>query len=172
MAGKMGGKIGQLTGQVMHRPTTTSPLLVPFPASVYNGTGEETRVNIEYDLSDEQASALEDIDDSIVEQVAARSQEIFKKQMTVDAVREKYTPLVKRKEGYRPRLKTKIDLSKVRVWTTDKTLRPVPVNKFKGALVYPHVRFRNLWVMAHGFGLSADTIDIMMDEEVVEECPF
>ena len=108
----------------------------------------------------------------IVEQVAARSQEIFKKQLSVDAVREKYTPLVRRKEGYNPRLRTKIDLARVRVWDKDKILRPVPSNKFRGARVYPQIKIKHLWTMAHGFGLTVDTTDLMLEDEVIEYCPF
>lgn len=173
LPGQRGGKLGSLAGTLSYKPADSDGLLVPFECGVYNGTGSETRVNIEFEVSEEQAAKFDDIDDSIIEQCSQRSNEIFKKTMSVDQVAEKYTRLIKRREGYKPKLRTKMDLSKVRVWNTENERRNVPENKFKKCKAWPLIRMKHLWVMGHGIGLACETTDIKIEEPDANlECPF
>ena len=158
-----------LGGLLMWSPTQ-GQLNIPFEASVFNGDGTETKVNIEYDLTGYDAAALTEVDESIILQVQARSQDVFKKFLSIDAVRERYTPLVKRKEGYPPRLKTKIDLERVRVWNLDKELIGVPPS-FKNCQATPLVKLKHVWFMNNGFGISVETIDIQIKPPIMN-CPF
>ena len=162
--------MGTLGGLLLWSPTQ-GPLNVPFEAGVYQGTGDETRVNIEYDLTEQDIAVLDALDESIIQQVQARSLEVFNKILCIDAVRERYTPLVRRKEGYNSRLQTKIDLEKVRVWDMDRALTEVPQGKFKGCLATPLVKLKHVWFMNQNFGVVVETQDIQVQPPSIT-CPF
>ncbi len=77
---------------------------------------------------------------------------------------------MKRREGYPPRLKTKIDLERVRVWDMNKELINVPPS-FKNCKATPLVKLKHVWFMNNSFGISVETMDVQIEVPSVA-CPF
>ncbi len=151
---------------------TTEPLRSPFGASVYGESEETTRLNLDLNLNNDIEKWLRSADDYIVKQASRSSTTLFKKELSEEEVRKTYVPLVREKEGWAPKVRTKVNLNKVRVWSTERARREVPERLFKDCNLWPKVVVKSLWLMGTGaWGLSLECIDIMIAEDQ-PECPW
>jgi hypothetical protein len=147
------------------------PLGAPWGASSFEDDSTQTRINFDLTLDDENAEVFKEVDEWLVAYGISNKDSLFKGAKTDTQIKESYRRLVREKEGYKPMLRTKVSLDKVRCWDEHHQQTKVPESKFKGAECWPKVIVRTLWVVSATWGLTLETTDIKF-RELVLECPF
>ena len=173
--GAKGNRSAQLT-QKDGKPitvTATTPLTCPFGASVYQATGEETRLNIDYGELGGLLDLFHTLDEVIIREAVKASSQLWPgKNLTPEQVREGYHSAIKERPGYNPTVRAKLDTTKVRCWSWDGSRIQLPEDKAKGCLVQPKLVAKNIWFMApSSWGVCWDTTDLRIQEPCVE-CPW
>jgi hypothetical protein len=146
------------------------PLGCPWGGSNFEDDSTQTRVNLDMTLDDEHADLFRQIDDWLVA-YGVQNKELLFKNKTDQQISDSYRRLVREKEGYRPMLRTKVNLERVRCWNFDHEPTQVPDSKFKGAEIWPKITVRTLWVVNQTWGLTLEVTDLKF-REVLLECPF
>jgi hypothetical protein len=143
----------------------------PWGASSFDDDATQTRVNLDMTLSDEQADLFRQIDEWLIAYGIQNKENLFKNK-TDQQISESYRKLCREKEGYRPMLRTKVNLEKVRCWDEHHQPTKVPEGKFKHAELWPKLVVRTLWIIGSGsWGLTVEVMDLKFREPVLE-CPF
>ena len=92
-----------------------APLSTPFGASNFEEDEKVTRVNLDLTVPSETAEIFKDLDEWLI-QYGIQNKEILFKSKTDQQIRDNYRTLIRQKDSHPPLLRTKVDLSKVRVW--------------------------------------------------------
>ncbi len=166
------GKDGKQIEIILAEPGPfNEPLRSPFGACTY-GESEETRKNLDLNLNKSLEGWLQIVDKYLIGAATDNSVALFKKQLSEDEVRKSYTPLIRTKEGWPSKMRCKVNLNKVRVWSTDHERREVPESMFRDCNLWPKIVVKSLWFMGTGaWGLTVECTDIMIDEDKAE-CPW
>lgn len=155
--------------------TDENPLVAKWNVSPPREEDEDkTKYMLDIQCDDVLLEKLEQLDHFILDYAFNHSREMFKKDLKEDQIRDKYTPLVKRKDGIpsvhvkvrssdadRPAEICKIDPT----WThyTTGSLEDLT----KGSKVVPIVRTMGLWVSENfGMSLQVDKILVQTMEKV------
>jgi hypothetical protein len=173
-AGTKGGKTCLISCQ--NKPIEINlglgePLGCPWGASSFEDDATQSRVNLDMTLDDENAEIFKEIDEWLIAYGILNKDNLFKGPKTDSAIRDSYRKLVREKEGYRPMLRTKVSLEKVRCWDAEHQQTKVPESKFKGAEIWPKLTVRTLWVVNQTWGLTLEATDLKF-RELQLECPF
>ena len=97
---------------------------------------------------------------------------LFKPGVTSEKIKESYRSILRLKDGYKPLLRTKINLEKVKLWDEANNKRGVPDDKFRRADLWVKLRVGTVWVVPAGsWGLTLETLHVKVRERA-DECPF
>lgn len=165
-----GAKLALLTsgGERFHY-TTPSPLRAPFGGpSNFDKDKDAPRQNLELRCSDEAVAAFfKGLDEWAVEYICAHSQRLFKKNLSLQQVKEMYHPCLRQAVGYDPLLRTKINMpgarGECRYWTADQTPRGPPLD-WKECELSAHLHISHLWLMGASCGLVCNCTDLLVSE--------
>ena len=147
------------------------PLGCPWGASSFDEDSTQTRVNLDMTLDDENADLFREIDEWLIAYAIQNKETLFKNK-TDQQITESYRRLAREKEGYRPMLRTKINLEKVRCWDENHQQTKVPESKFKHCELFPKLVVRTLWIIGSGsWGLTLEVTDLKFKENPCL-CPF
>jgi hypothetical protein len=143
----------------------------PWGASSFDDDATQSRVNLDLTLADDNANLFRDIDEWFIAYAIQNKETLFKNK-TDAQISESYRRLVREKETFRPMLRTKVNLEKVRCWDEHHQPAKVPEGKFKNAELWAKLSVRTLWIIGSGsWGLTLEATDIKFREPVLE-CPF
>ena len=170
-----GQKASQLTND--HKPIVFplgSRLRTRFGASSFDKNVESIRKNFDFDVTcDKQICALlKQIDDWAIQYIFDNAVKIFKKAMSKDVIKENYKPLLTQ-YGDTVRVRTKINTSGHRVctcWDEDRIHRDLP-EELLNAEYDVQVSIPQLWIMGSSFGLTMETISLLV-RPILNDCPF
>jgi hypothetical protein len=171
--GTKGGKtclISQNTKPIEINLGLGEPLGCPWGASSFEDDATQTRVNLDMTLDDENANMFRGVDSCLIAYAIQNKETLFKNK-TDAQISESYRNLVREKEGYRPMLRTKVNLERARCWDEHHQPTKVPESKFKNAELWPKLTVRTLWFVNQTWGLTLEVTDIKF-REVLLECPF
>ena len=146
------------------------PFRSPFGHSSYDDS-ESSRQNLDLTLTDENLiTKFLEIDETLIRH-AVENPSLFKGNPTPERIRESYKSLLRQREGYRPMLRTKINLDTCRYWNSRNEPRDIPENRFKDADLWVKLQVKTLWISNSNFGLTLQISDIKIQEDETL-CPF
>ena len=155
---------------------TRLPVLrTPFGAGSY-GDEVQTRLSLVItDLPQDVISFFTRLDNHFINVVADRSQELLKKQHTVEQIADMWKPALASKSGYPFQFKAKYNTEgkrAVKIWDTSGHEMPIaPVDLIAHPLTAV-VKATGFWVMSgREMGVVYDIQHILVGEPIVE-CPF
>ena len=82
----------------------------PFGPSNFDKDASAPRQNLEVRVTGDAASYFRGLDEWAVEYICAHSERLFKKRLSLQQVRDSYTPCLRQAPGYEPLLRTKINM--------------------------------------------------------------
>ena len=100
-------------------------------------------------LDDESAELFRQIDEWLIA-YAIKHKDVLFKSKTDAQITDSYRRLAREKEGFRPMLRTKINLEKVRCWDEAHQQTKIPDSKFKNADIWPKMLVRTHWIIGSG----------------------
>jgi hypothetical protein len=151
-----------------------NPFGCPWGASSFDDDATQTRVNLDMTLDDDGADLFRQIDEWLIAYAIKHKNVLFSgsKSKTDAQITDSYRRLAREKEGFRPMLRTKINLEKVRCWDETHQQTKVPVSKFKNTDIWPKMLVRTLWIIGSGsWGLTLEVTDVKYKENQML-CPF
>jgi hypothetical protein len=151
-----------------------NPFGCPWGASSFDDDATQTRVNLDMTLDDESADLFRQIDEWLIAYAIKNKDVLFSggKNKTDAQITDSYRRLAREKEGFRPMLRTKINLEKIRCWDETHQQTKVPDSKFKNADIWPKMLVRTLWIIGSGsWGLTLEVTDLKYKENQML-CPF
>ena len=124
-------------------------LYSPFKAGVYQGTGQETRVNLDLQISEELTKVL------------AKYDALFEQEIKKHAPKASYHKLIQEPEGdYPARIRLKVNATgpmAARLWRPDQTmLGDIRSVNTMGTRVIAIVCFTKAWYMGSQAGVTAE----------------
>ena len=147
--------------------TFPEPTKAPFGPSNFDKDASAARQNLEIRVTGEAASYFRGLDEWAVDYIAAHSERLFKKRLSLQQVRDAYTPCLRQAPGYEPLLRTKINMPNsrgaCRYWTASGEEREAPVD-WREADVKPHVHVSHLWLMGGSCGIVVNCCDLLVAE--------
>ena len=152
---------------------TIGPTTTPFGAGSY-GDEVTARKTLDLRVNDAEYEFFNQLDNWAVDYIAKNSERLLKKRLTRDQVREHYRSPVTAKEGYQPLVRTKINAggqNVVRCWDTSKEAVSLPED-LKACNFLAHVHLSHLWMMGRDYGWVISCQDLMILDQVSQECPF
>ena len=114
-----------------------------------------------------------ELDAWICKEVAAKSEQFFKKKLNLSEVQMHYVPCLRQNEQYQPLFRFKINISgsnAVRCWSPDKSARALPGN-WKSAAVIPKLWIKGVYFQKKDWGLLLACTDLLV-HEAEQGCPF
>ena len=106
------------------------------------------------------------VDEWMVSYLVEHSERIFKKQLTLEQVRESYSPCLKRQGDYPALLRTKINSTgrgACRFWGTEQRVRDAP-DEWRGCEFKAMFHLSHPWIMGTSCGLVINTTDLLVQE--------
>jgi hypothetical protein len=163
-----GAKTCQLAvdGRPLHRSSDgfcTAPFGGP---SNFDKDVLATRQNLELRIPAALEAYLAEVDAWMLDYLLAHSERIFKKQLSVEQVRDAYHPMLKRQGDYPPLLRLKIDSDgrrACRFWSPDQQKRAAPLD-WRGAELKAMFQISHLWIMGSSCGLVLNLTDLLVQE--------
>ena len=139
----------------------------PFGPSNFDKDAAAPRQNLEVRVTGEAASYFRGLDEWAVDYICAHSERLFKKKLSLQQVRDSYTPCLRHAPGYEPLLRTKINMpgsrGACRFWTASGEAREPPMD-WRDAEVKPHVHVSHLWLMGGSCGIVVNYCDLLVAE--------
>jgi hypothetical protein len=162
-----GAKTCQLTseGQAVNHAAAAF-CSTPFGPSNFDKDPLATRLNLELRVAPTLEAWFTQVDEFMIGYLLAHSERIFKKQLTIEQVRESYHPALKRQGDYPPLLRTKLNTTgrgACRFWTADQQKREAPED-WRSAEMRPVLHLSHLWIMGRECGLVINATDILVRE--------
>ena len=118
--------------------------------------GEDgARRGLTVELEEWQAAALEAVDQKVVKMVAAQSKALFKRELSVAEVRERYEPIVKVREDGAKLMKMKVKTTgyATKLYLSDETPAELSLLEDEPCEVVPIISAGLVWVMGPRFGV-------------------
>jgi hypothetical protein len=138
----------------------------PFGPNNFDKDPLATRQNLELRVTPQLEAWFTQFDEWMVSYLLEHSERIFKKQLTMEQVRESYSPCLKRQGDYPPLLRTKINSTgrqACRYWTVDQKKREAPED-WRMSEVRPMLHLSHLWIMGRQCGIVINTTDLLVRE--------
>ena len=167
-------------GDVVYTSSADGGLAAPFGMSSFDKSSAVTRMGLDIRLDCEHTLAYFDaIDEWAVSYLAANSERIFNKPLSIEQVRAGYHPCVKRKEGYAPLLKAKISTEPgaAHFWDENGVERRPP-DDWRNTRMHFRLHLSHMWIMNGTFGLVVNATDAKVVSEggrgaqAAWACPF
>ena len=152
---------------------TLGPTSTPFGAGSY-GDEATTRKTLDLRVFDTESEFFKELDNWAVDYIAKNSERLLKKSLTRDQVKEHYRSPATAKEGYQPLVRTKINTfgqNAVRCWSTTREVIGLPED-LKNCNFLAQVHLSHLWMMGRDYGWVISCQDLMILDQVSQECPF
>ena len=115
----------------------------------------------------EAAAYFAGLDSWAVDYIAAHSERLFKKRLSLQQVRASYTPCLRQAPGYEPLLRCKINMpgsrGACRYWSAGGVEREAPVD-WRDADVRPNVHLSHLWLMGGSCGVVCNVTDLLVTD--------
>jgi hypothetical protein len=140
----------------------------PFGPSNFDKDPLATRQNLELRIPQQLEAWFTEVDEFMVGYLVAHSERIFKKQLTLEQVRESFHLTLKRQGDYPALLRTKINSTgrqACRYWTADQQKREPPED-WRSAEMRPMLHLSHLWIMGRSCGLVVNATDLLIQESV------
>ena len=109
-----------------------------------------------------------------IEQLAAKSEKFFKKQITKNEIIDLFKHPIIRKEQYPPKFKCKIDTAgknAVKCWDANGNRCDLPCD-LRGYKLVPRICFNHIWFMSKELGFVCLVTDLQILECECQTCPF
>ena len=167
-----GSKTCRLRGadgsDVVYTSSADGGLAAPFGMSSFDKSSAVTRMCLDIRLDCERTLAyFGAIDEWAVSYLAANSDRIFNKTLSMEQTRAGCHPCVKRKEGYAPLLKAKISAEPGTSHFCDESgVERRPPDDWRNARMQFRLRLSHVWIMNGAFGLVIN----VTDAKVISEC--
>ena len=146
-------------------------LQVPFgPCSFQNQ--ETTRMTLEFRCDEETEEFFTNLDEWAIQYISENSERLLRKNLSPEAVAERYHKTLKRHDKYPPLLKTKINLNSQRdcnFW--DEKGQKLPEPDWRFSAIKPKIVISGLYIMGSDIGWVCNTTDCMVGENTAQ-CPF
>jgi hypothetical protein len=143
------------------------PTKAPVGPSNFDKDASAARQNLESRVTGEAASYFRGLDDWAVDYIAAHSERLFKKHLSLQQVKDAYHPCLRRALGYEPLLRCKINMPNsrgaCRYWTAGGEEREAPLD-WRDAEVKPRVHVSHLWLMGGSCGIVVNITDLLVAE--------
>ena len=115
------------------------------------------------------------LDKKVIEILAERSTEFFKRALAIDQIKLMFRPTLVITPPCSPILKTKVsigdDTHRVIVWNCDGENRFTSL--FHNLQAASHISIRSVWSTSNMCGLGLPTEDVLLcDKEIEQVCPF
>ena len=153
--------------------TKDNPTSSPFGVSTYNND-EATRKNIEFIVTPEEEAKVNSMYMWAIEQLAAKPEKFFKKQITKNEIIDLFKHPIIRKGDYPPKFKCKIDTAgknQVRCWDAQNQRCELP-SDLRGYKLIPRICFNHIWFMSKELGFVCLVTDLQILECECQTCPF
>jgi len=176
---------GQKTAAIVRKGqpawwTFASPVVPLFQPSAYQGVvttpDASQRLTLCLSAQPDVMAEAEALDEWGVQYAVENSEKLFSKKLTLEQVKDRYTPIVKKTEKYPPYLKIKVasdrnDRNSPSYWGKNKQKREAPDN-WQRCSIQCHCRIVGFWFMGStSFGISVQLSDAITDE-TESSCPF
>ena len=163
---------------VFYTSSVEGGLSAPFGMSSFDKSIVTPRVSLDIRLDSEHTLAyFEALDEWAVTYLAANSERIFNKTLSMEQIKASYHPCVKRKEPYAPLLKAKVSPESAHFWDENGVERKPPED-WRNARMHFRLQVSHLWIMSGSFGLIINATDAKVISEgarggpTVWACPF
>ena len=163
---------------VFYTSSVEGGLSAPFGMSSFDKSMVTPRVSMDIRLDCEHTLAYFDaLDEWAVTYLAANSERIFNKALSMEQIKANYHPCVKRKEPYAPLLKAKVSPESAHFWDENGVERKPPED-WRNARMHFRLQVSHLWIMNGGFGLIINVTDAKVISEGARggptawACPF
>ena len=153
--------------------TKDNPSTTPFGASTYNND-DATRKNIEFVVTPEEEAKVNSMYMWAIEQLAAKPEKFFKKQITKNEIIDLFKHPIIRKGDYPPKFKCKIDTAgkhAVKCWDANGNRCELP-SDLRGYKLVPRICFNHIWFMSKELGFVCLVTDLQILECESLACPF
>ena len=153
--------------------TKDNPTSSPFGVSTYNND-EATRKNIEFIVTPEEEAKVNSMYMWAIEQLAAKPEKFFKKQITKNEIIDLFKHPIIRKGDYPPKFKCKLDTTgknQVRCWDAQNQKCELP-SDLRGYKLIPRICFNHIWFMSKELGFVCLVTDLQILECECQTCPF
>ena len=153
--------------------TKDNPTSSPFGVSTYNND-EATRKNIEFIVTPEEEAKVNSMYMWAIEQLAAKPEKFFKKQITKNEIIDLFKHPIIRKGDYPPKFKCEIDTAgknQVRCWDSQNQKCELPCD-LRGYKLIPRICFNHCWFMSKELGFVCLVTDLQILECESQACPF
>ena len=150
-----------------------NPTSSPFGVSTYNND-DATRKNIEFVVTPEEEAKVNSMYMWAIDQLAAKGEKFFKKQITKNEIIDLFKHPIIRKEQYPPKFKCKIDTAgknQVRCWDAQNQRCELPTD-LRGYKLIPRICFSHIWFMSKELGFVCLVTDLQILECESQACPF
>ena len=173
----LGRKFSKLVPQPLMLPTKT-PLFSPFGLSRYPGD-KSARVSLDLRCTDDETLELfREIDAWAPVELAAHSERIFGKKLSLEQVQAAYRPCLRQKEGFLPLLHTKVTLddgpNATTFWDEQKQ-KCDPPEDFRNVSALVKLSVPHLWISncnSFGFVVNVVSMQLQKQQPVIVKCPF
>ena len=130
-------------------------------------------MNFDLQIDDEELlRCARGLDDWFVAQLSADSERLMSRPMTPADVRAEYRPMVAEKANFRPLLKAKMDLTRVRCWTPAGERVNAAEVEWKRSVFTPIVNVGRVWYMNRSMGVTLDISDLVIHARPCERDAF
>ena len=147
------------------------PTSTPFGASNFDDDNNP-RQNLDLTLSDDDVANFQAVDALLLAWALQNKDTLFKSGTSPEKIQESYRSILRQKDGYKPLLRTKINLERVKLWDEANNKIGVPDDKFRRADLWVKLRVGNVWfVPAGSWGLTLECQHVKVRERA-DECPF
>ena len=153
--------------------TKDNPSTSPFGVSTYNND-DATRKNIEFIVTPEEEAKVNSMYMWAIEQLAAKPEKFFKKQITKNEIIDLFKHPIIRKGDYPPKFKCKLDTTgknAVRCWDAQNQRCELP-SDLRGYKLIPRICFNHCWFMSKELGFVCLCTDLQILECECQTCPF
>ena len=144
-------------------------LKCPWGPSTFDKDESNPRQSLEFRTDSELLQTFEALDRWCLDYAYKNSETLFKKQLSLDVIKERYVPVLKHHPSHDALLKTKINMpglhsSPARIWNMAGEPCPLPT-AWRNVEVKPRINVSHLWIMTNQFGLVLQVSDLLIREE-------
>ena len=141
----------------------SNSLRIPFGASQWS---TDSKTSLDFSIAEFQIDILqffEKIDNWILQFVFENQSQFFKKILNMEQLRDNFVGLVSRRDGHEPTLKTKISSSSQIFVMSENGSSKGNLDQIKaGSTACGVIQLNNLWTMGQRFGISCNTVGLML----------
>jgi hypothetical protein len=135
---------------------------------------DASRVAICFSSTEEVEAYLSALDAWVIKAMAAAPRKYFGQDLTLEQIKERYTPALKTTQKGYTHLRAKMNCSgrtAVRCWSAETRAKTDQPADWTTVEVQPSLQIKGLWIMNKDFGLLIEMTDALIFENAAP-CPF